>query len=67
MGNDVNNVEDFCYLCGDFLEANSFMGHELIQNKDYQLYYSTIEALMYVLNHSQNNNVKIKILNCLLV
>ena len=67
MGNDINNVDDYCFLCGDFLEANAFMGHDLIQNKDYKLFHSTMDSLLSVLNNSQNNLVKIKILNCLLV
>lgn len=67
MVNDLNNLEEYCDLCSDFIEALSFMGHELIQLKDNQLYSSTIETLISVLNNSESNSVKIKTLNCLLV
>jgi len=67
MGNDVNNYDNYCYLCGDFLDAISFLGHDLIQDKNFEFYHSAIESMLAILNNSLDPKVKIKILNCLLV
>ena len=67
MGNDVNNIDNYCTLCGEFLDAISFLGHDLIQDKNFDFYHSAIESMLAILNNSIDSKVKIKILNCLLV
>lgn len=67
IGNDINNNGDLCLLCGDFLEAISFMGHDILLKKECEMYTSTIETLITVLNNSIINSVRIKTLNTLLV